>query len=84
MGKQMTEMARCRTSSDGAARPPAPPTTTRPTAPSHSLGDTRVTARDLNGEPGATLDRVRTAMVERGATGLRRHFKTEWQRYFAA
>jgi very-short-patch-repair endonuclease len=43
-----------------------------------------VTARDLNGEPGATLDRVRTAMVERGATGLRRHFKTEWQRYFAA
>jgi hypothetical protein len=43
-----------------------------------------ITARDLNGEPGATLDRVRTAMVERGATGLRRHFKTEWRRHFAA
>jgi hypothetical protein len=43
-----------------------------------------ITARDLNSEPGATLERVRAAMVERGATGLRRHFKTEWQRYFAA
>jgi very-short-patch-repair endonuclease len=43
-----------------------------------------VTAADLSDAPEQVLARVRDALVERGATGIRRHFKTEWLRYFTA
>jgi very-short-patch-repair endonuclease len=43
-----------------------------------------VTAADLYDAPEQVLARVRDALVERGATGIRRHFKTEWLRYFTA
>jgi very-short-patch-repair endonuclease len=43
-----------------------------------------VTAEDLYDAPEQVLVRVRAALIERGATGIRRQFKTEWLRYFAA
>src|SRR5829696_3072665 len=43
-----------------------------------------VTAADLYDAPEQVLARVRDALVVRGATGSRRHFKTEWLRYFTA
>jgi very-short-patch-repair endonuclease len=42
-----------------------------------------VTAEDLYDAPEQVLVRVRAALIERGATGIRRQFKTEWLRYFA-
>jgi very-short-patch-repair endonuclease len=42
-----------------------------------------VTAEDLYDAPEQLLVRVRAALIERGATGIRRQFKTEWLRYFA-
>jgi len=41
-----------------------------------------VTAEDLYDAPEQVLVRVRAALIERGATGVRRQFKTEWLRYF--
>lgn len=41
-----------------------------------------VTRRGIYDEPLRTLERVRTALVERGATGLPRRFRPEWERYF--
>jgi very-short-patch-repair endonuclease len=41
-----------------------------------------VTAQDLYDAPEQVLVRVRAALIERGATGIRRQFKTEWLRYF--
>jgi very-short-patch-repair endonuclease len=41
-----------------------------------------VTAEDLYDAPEQVLVRVRAALIERGATGIRRQFKTEWLRYF--
>lgn len=43
-----------------------------------------VTAGDLFDVPEQVLARVQAALIERGATGIRRHFKTEWVRYFTA
>jgi very-short-patch-repair endonuclease len=43
-----------------------------------------VTAADLYDAPEQVLARVRDALVERGATGIRRHFKTECLRDIAA
>lgn len=43
-----------------------------------------VTAADLYDAPEQVLARVRDALIERGATGIRRQFKTEWLRYFTA
>lgn len=43
-----------------------------------------VTAGDLYDAPAQVLARVQTALIERGATGIRRQFKTEWLRYFTA
>lgn len=43
-----------------------------------------VTAADLFDAPDQTLARVRAALIERGATGIRRQFKTEWLCYFKA
>jgi len=42
-----------------------------------------VTSDDLHDAPEAVLNRVREALVDRGAVGVRRRFKTEWMRYFA-
>ena len=42
-----------------------------------------VTADDLYHHPEDVLDRVREAMIDRGATGIRRRFKNDWRRYFA-
>jgi hypothetical protein len=42
-----------------------------------------VTSDDLRDAPEAVLDRVREALIDRGAVGIRRRFKTEWIRYFA-
>jgi hypothetical protein len=42
-----------------------------------------VTSDDLRDAPEAVLHRVREALVDRGAVGVRRRFKTEWMRYFA-
>jgi hypothetical protein len=42
-----------------------------------------VTSDDLRDAPEAVLDRVREALVDRGAVGIRRRFNTEWMRYFA-
>ena len=42
-----------------------------------------VTSDDLREAPEAVLIRVREALIERGAVGIRRRFKTEWMRYFA-
>ena len=41
-----------------------------------------VTAEDLYDAPEQVLVRVRAALIERGATGIRRQFKTEWLRNF--
>ena len=41
-----------------------------------------MTAEDLYDAPEQVLVRVRAALIERGATGIRRQFKTEWLRYF--
>lgn len=41
-----------------------------------------VTSDDLNHQPAQVLERVRAAMLARGATGLRRAFRTEWVRHF--
>jgi very-short-patch-repair endonuclease len=43
-----------------------------------------VTAADLFDAPDQVLARVRGALIERGATGIRRQFKTEWLCYFRA
>jgi very-short-patch-repair endonuclease len=43
-----------------------------------------VTAADLFDAPQQVLARVQAALIERGATGIRRQFKTEWIRYFTA
>jgi Protein of unknown function (DUF559) len=42
-----------------------------------------VTSDDLRDAPEAVLNRVREALIECGAVGIRRRFKTEWMRYFA-
>lgn len=42
-----------------------------------------ITASDFYDSPETILVRVRDALLERGATGIRRHFRTEWQRFFA-
>jgi hypothetical protein len=42
-----------------------------------------VTSDDLRDTPEAVLGRVRDALIDRGAAGIRRRFKTEWMRYFA-
>lgn len=42
-----------------------------------------VTSDDLRDAPEAVLNRVREALIDRGAVGVRRRFKTEWMRYFA-
>jgi very-short-patch-repair endonuclease len=42
-----------------------------------------VTSDDLRDAPEAGLSRVRVALIDRGAVGIRRRFKTEWMRYFA-
>jgi hypothetical protein len=42
-----------------------------------------VTSDDLRDAPEAVLNRVREALVDRGAVGIRRRFNTEWMRYFA-
>ncbi|HEX3197281.1 MAG TPA: DUF559 domain-containing protein [Propionibacteriaceae bacterium] len=42
-----------------------------------------VTLDDLRDAPEAVLNRVREALIDRGAVGIRRRFKTEWIRYFA-
>jgi very-short-patch-repair endonuclease len=43
-----------------------------------------ITADDFYNAPEQILARVRAALIERGATGIRRQFKTEWLRYFTA
>jgi hypothetical protein len=43
-----------------------------------------ITADDLRDAPEAVLNRVREALIERGAVGIRRRFKTDWMRYFAS
>jgi len=43
-----------------------------------------VTAADHYDAPEEVRARVRAALIERGATGIRRQFKTEWLRYFMA
>lgn len=43
-----------------------------------------ITSDDLHDAPGAVLTRVREALIDRGAVGIRRRFKTEWIRYFAS
>ena len=42
-----------------------------------------VTSDDFRDAPEAVLNRVRDALIDRGALGIRRRFKTEWMRYFA-
>ena len=42
-----------------------------------------ITADDLFNHPEDVLDRVREAMTDRGATGIRRRYKPDWRRYFA-
>jgi hypothetical protein len=42
-----------------------------------------VTSEDLRDTPEAVLHRVREALIDRGAVGIRRRFKNEWIRYFA-
>jgi hypothetical protein len=42
-----------------------------------------VTSDDLRDAPESLLNRVREALIDRGAIGIRRRFKTEWIRYFA-
>jgi hypothetical protein len=42
-----------------------------------------VTSDDLHDAPEAVLMRVRDALIDRGAIGIRRRFKTEWIRYFS-
>jgi very-short-patch-repair endonuclease len=42
-----------------------------------------VTSDDLRDAPETVLMRVRDALIDRGAIGIRRRFKTEWIRYFA-
>ncbi len=41
-----------------------------------------VTSEGVYDEPLRTLERVRRALVERGATDLPRRYRPEWQRYF--
>lgn len=41
-----------------------------------------VTAGDLYGEPEGVLIRVRDALVDRGARGVRRRFRPTWQQHF--
>lgn len=43
-----------------------------------------ITSDDLHDAPGAVLTRVQEALIDRGAVGIRRRFKTEWIRYFAS
>lgn len=43
-----------------------------------------VTSDDLHDASEAVLNRVREALIDRGAVGIRRRFKTEWIRYFAS
>ena len=42
-----------------------------------------ITAQDLYTRPERVLVRVRDALIDRGATGLRSQFKNEWRRHFA-
>jgi hypothetical protein len=42
-----------------------------------------VTSDDLHDAPQVVLERVREALIDRGAVAIRRRFKTEWIRYFA-
>jgi hypothetical protein len=42
-----------------------------------------VTSEDLRDTPEAVLHRVRDALIDRGAVGIRRRFKNEWIRNFA-
>ena len=42
-----------------------------------------VTRRQFFDHPERVLERVRDALVERGAVGVRGQFRTEWRRYFA-
>ncbi len=41
-----------------------------------------ITREGIYDEPLRTLERVRAALLDRGATGLPRRFRPEWQRYF--
>jgi hypothetical protein len=41
-----------------------------------------VTAEGIYSDPLQTLIRVREALLERGATNLRRSFKAEWRVHF--
>jgi hypothetical protein len=43
-----------------------------------------ITADDVHNAPEQVLARVRAVLIERGATGIRRQFKTQWLRYFTA
>lgn len=42
-----------------------------------------VTKHDLYEDPESVLIRVRDALIDRGATGIRRSLKTDWMRFFA-
>ncbi|HEY5821745.1 MAG TPA: DUF559 domain-containing protein [Propionibacteriaceae bacterium] len=42
-----------------------------------------ITAHDLYADPEGVLRRVRDALIDRGATDIRRSFKPEWRRHFA-
>jgi len=42
-----------------------------------------ITSDDLRETPEAVLNRIREALIDGGAVGIRRRFKTEWMRYFA-
>ena len=41
-----------------------------------------ITAGDLYNDPEGVLIRVREALAERGATGIRRNFKNDWRPFF--
>jgi hypothetical protein len=41
-----------------------------------------ITSDDLHEAPEAVLNRIRQALIDGGAVGIRRRFKTEWMRYF--
>lgn len=41
-----------------------------------------VMSDDIYNEPLATLDRIRTALIDRGAKGLRTTFRDEWRQHF--
>jgi very-short-patch-repair endonuclease len=42
------------------------------------------TSDDLRDSSETVLNRVQEALIEHGAVGTRRRFKTEWMRYFAS